>query len=490
MGIVLNQSFKNTLTLLLGFAIGGINTLFLYTNFLHEDYFGLVVFLLSSANIILPLLVFSMQHSIIKFFSAYKTEKEQNEFLTASLFLPLLIIIPVALLGSLFYEAIADWLSEKNSIVKPYTYLIFLVAIFMGYFEVFYAWSKIKFQSVFGNFIKEIFWRVCATILLVLVYFNKLSNEQFIYAIVVVYFLRMLIMMIYAFSVHKPTFVFKLPKNIKEVLSYSMYLIVAGSAATIALEIDKVMIGSIMEKIANVAYYAVGIYIASVIAIPSRAMQQIITPITAKELNENNMTEVASLYKKSSINLLVAGGLLFLLINLNVKDLYIIINKPEFGVGVLIVLMISTAEMVKLALGSNGAILVNSKYYKAFFYFSLAMALSIIFLNRWLIGVFGINGAALATLLVVFVYSIIKIFYVQQKLNMQPFSINSIKILLIVAALFVAFYFWNFSFHPIINILLKTVIVSVVYVVLVLKLNVSEDVTNQLHKYGFPRKHN
>ena len=60
MGIVLKQSFVNTIILFLGFAIGGINVLFLYTNFLHEDYYGLVTFLLSSANIVLPLLVFGM----------------------------------------------------------------------------------------------------------------------------------------------------------------------------------------------------------------------------------------------------------------------------------------------------------------------------------------------------------------------------------------------------------------------------------------------
>ena len=168
MGIVLKQSFVNTIILFLGFAIGGINVLFLYTNFLHEDYYGLVTFLLSSANIILPLLVFGMQHTIIKFYSAYKTQREKDEFLTASLFVPLLIIIPLALIGAYAYESIAHWLSRENAIIKPYTYLIFLVAIFMGYFEVFYSWSKVQLQSVFGNFIKEIFARVAAMILLFL----------------------------------------------------------------------------------------------------------------------------------------------------------------------------------------------------------------------------------------------------------------------------------------------------------------------------------
>lgn len=482
MGIVLNQSFKNTLVLFLGFGIGGINTLFLYTKFLQDDYYGLVVFLLSAANIILPLLVFGMQHTIIKFFSSYQKKQEQDQFLTSALFMPLLIIIPLGLVGVLAYESIANWLSDENTIIKPYSYLIFLIAIFMGYFEVFYAWSKIRMQSVFGNFIKEIFARVSVTFLLIAVYFNLLSNEEFIYALVVVYLVRMLIMMFYAFKIYSPNLIFKLPGNYKEILSYSFYIIMAGSAATILLEIDKTMIGK-LEQIANAAYYAVGVYIASVIAIPSRAMQQIITPITAKELNANNLLEVHSLYKKSSINLLVAGGLLFLLINLNVKDLYLIIDKPQFSVGILIVLLISISELYKLALGTNGAILVNSKYYKVFFYFSVAMATSVIILNKWLIGLFGIDGAALATLIVVLVFSTIKILYIQQKMQMQPFTQKTVLVLVLIAVLFFSFYFWNFSFHPILNIILKTVLLTLIYVLFVIKLNISEDITLLIRKY-------
>ena len=482
MGIVLKQSFKNTIIVFFGFAIGGINVLFLYTHFLHEDYYGLITFLLSSANIILPLLVFGMQHTIIKFFSSYKTKFEQDQFLTSSLILPLLIIVPLGLIGALTYETIAEWLSNKNAIIKPYTYLIFFVAIFMGYFEVFYSWTKIWLQSVFGNFIKEVFARISATILLIFVYLDKITQEQFIYAIVVVYFIRMLIMMIYAFSIYKPTFTFKLPDNLKEILSYSFYIILAGSAAGILLEIDKFMIPQ-QEVIAKVAYYSVGIYIASVISIPSRAMKQIINPLTAKELNNNNLDEVDSLYKKSSLNLLIAGGLLFLLINLNVKDLYLLINKPEFSVGVFIVLIISISEITKTAIGTNGAILTNSKYYKAFFYFSIAMALSVIILNRWLISLYGINGAALATLIVVFVYSVIKIVYVKQKLQMQPFTDGTLKTLMLILLLFLAFYFWNFPFHPILNILLKTFLVSAIYLFAVFKMKISEDIQEVFRSY-------
>ncbi len=53
MGIVLKQSFRNTLIIYLAFLIGGINTIVFYPRFLGSEFYGLVTFLLSSTNCLL-----------------------------------------------------------------------------------------------------------------------------------------------------------------------------------------------------------------------------------------------------------------------------------------------------------------------------------------------------------------------------------------------------------------------------------------------------
>ena len=181
MGIVLNQSFKNTLIVYLAFAVGGINTLFLYTRFLDEDYYGLVTFLLSSSNLLMPLTAFGVQYTIVKFYSSYESKLERDKFLSLAMVLPLLIAIPLGFLGSMFYEQISALLSIKNPIIKEYTFVIYLVAVATAYFEVFYAWSKVQFRSVFGNFIKEMYNRLVVMILLFSVYFKFITEKEFIY---------------------------------------------------------------------------------------------------------------------------------------------------------------------------------------------------------------------------------------------------------------------------------------------------------------------
>jgi O-antigen/teichoic acid export membrane protein len=70
----------------------------------------------------------------------------------------------------------------------------------------------------------------------------------------------------------------------------------------------------------RIAYYSVATYIALVISVPSRAMHQIVYPITAKLMHEEKYDELNILYKKTSVNLQVVGGfvmLCILLISIN-----------------------------------------------------------------------------------------------------------------------------------------------------------------------------
>ena len=135
MGIVFKQSFINTIILFVGFCIGGMNVLFLYTHFLEAEYFGLITFLLSTANMIMPLMVFGMQHTIIKFFSSYKTREQRDNFLLTAIILPLAVIIPLSVIGIIFYHQIAEYLSRENMIIEKYTYLIFFHIHFHGLFR-------------------------------------------------------------------------------------------------------------------------------------------------------------------------------------------------------------------------------------------------------------------------------------------------------------------------------------------------------------------
>lgn len=481
MGIVTKQALNNTIITYVGFAFAAVNTLFLYTNFLSDEYYGLVTVILSTSAVLMPLLAFGVPNTMVKFYSAFKDKEESNGFQTLMLLLPLILIIPIALMAFFFNDAIGSFFSQENTIVEGYVWHIFLIGFAMAYFEVFYAWAKVQMKSVFGNFMKEVFNRVGVMILLFLVYFQVITVDFFLKALVALYLLRTLIMKLYAYSVKMPKVSFKFPSSTKEVLSYSALIILGGSAAIIILEIDKVMINQFIE-IENVAYYGVAIYIATTIIVPSRAMHQITYPLTAELLNKKDMNGLKSLYHKSSLTLFIASGILFVLIITNLNDLFMVLPE-EYRGGFSIVFLIGLAKVYDSLLGNNNAILYNSDYYRTLLVMGVLLAILVVLLNLVFIPKYGLNGAALATFFAIAVYNTVKLIYVKSKFGIHPFTAETAKVFGILLIIGGVFFLVEVPFHPIINILLKSVLTVLLYLVILYRFKISEDVYAMLSRF-------
>ena len=69
MGVVVRQSIQNTISTYLGFGLGAINTLVLYTRILPVSSYGLLSIQLSVATLLLPLFLFGLPNTIIKFYN-------------------------------------------------------------------------------------------------------------------------------------------------------------------------------------------------------------------------------------------------------------------------------------------------------------------------------------------------------------------------------------------------------------------------------------
>ncbi|WP_108805427.1 polysaccharide biosynthesis C-terminal domain-containing protein [Aquimarina sp. Aq107] len=480
MGIVVNQSIRNVIITCFGFGIGAINTLFLFTKFLDEEYYGLVSYLLSASNLIWPLMAFGAHNTMVKFYSSYFKKEEQNRFMSMMLILPLFVAIVIGTVGLVLYTSILDFFSEDNAVVQPYVWTIYVLAIALSYFEVFFAWAKVKLKSVFGNVLKELFVRVCSMILLILVAIGIINVKQFIYALVLVYIVRLVVMVTYALRLHNFKFSFSFPTNYISVLKYSLLILIAGSVATLLIDLDKTMIERYLP-IEYVAKYGICAYIASVIIIPSRAMHQITYPLTAKLINEKNFDQLRVLYKKSSLNLFAISGLLFVLILCNVNELFELI-PDEYELFIWVVVLIGGAKLFDNLLGNNNSILFNSDYYRLILYIGIGMAILAFILNWICIPIFGVSGAAIATFSAVFCYNLAKVLIVQVKFKMNPFSSKTLLIILFVSAFVIGFYFWDFKFHPIINISIKSVIIGVCYIALLYYFKISEDINTILKK--------
>ena len=287
MGIIAKQSFYNSVSIALAFLIGAFNTVYLYPTYMGSSLQGLVVALLALSNLVQPFISFGVQHAVIKFYSSCETKEEKDKLLSFSLLFPLIVFIILLIITFFFHHQITDFIATENEEMGKYAYLILAVAFSTALFEVFYNWLRIQLYSVFGNFLKEFFPRALIFTLLLIYAFGGLDLDGFIMALILGYYLRLLLVVVYSLIKYTPKFSFALPLQFKSILRYSLLIFMSGTAASLILDIDKSMISNILA-VENVAYYSVAIFIAAVIEFPGRAMFQIISPLVAKALNDED----------------------------------------------------------------------------------------------------------------------------------------------------------------------------------------------------------
>jgi O-antigen/teichoic acid export membrane protein len=171
-----------------------------------------------------------------------------------------------------------------------------------------------------------------------------------------------------------------------------------------------------------------------------------------------------------------------LLIFINVNQFYLLLPEDYRG-GVFVVFMIGLSKFYDVLLGNNNSIIINTKYYRMVLVFGLATVLLMIILNWIFIPIYGINGSAFATLLTIFAYNTTKLLFVVRKMHLYPFTSKTIISFVVLIIGFLVFYFWDFPFHPIVNIALKSILFTVFYGLSVIKLAISKEINEMVFKF-------
>ena len=348
-------------------------------------------------------------------------------------------------------------------------------------FELFYNWLRIQLFSVFGNFLKEFFPRVLIFTLLLVYSSGSIDLDGFIMALIIGYYIRLLLVVVYSLVKYTPKFSFSLPLQFKSILRYSILIFMSGTAASLILDIDKSMISKILT-VENVAYYSVAVFIASVIEFPGRAMFQIVSPLVAKAINEKDNEKLSNLLRKSSNNLLLVSGLLFLLINLNLDDFYEWINLDDYKVALEVVLIVSVGKLFTMSMGCLNNIITNSQYYYYVFWFSTLSAVLAVVLNLYLIRWYGIIGAAYATLFVIVFINLLKIILVQYRFKINPYGRETLPTISIVVLLYFLISSISIDYDPFTVMIFRSTFIGITFILLAYLLKLTDDIQQFLAK--------
>jgi O-antigen/teichoic acid export membrane protein len=487
MGIVAKQSIYNSLASYLGILIGAINTIVLFPNVFSADEFGLTRVLGAASIMIASFGSFGMPNVTLKFFPFFRDkEKKHNGFLFFILCVPLIGYAILMGLSFFFKDDIVSHYSKTSSLFKDYFNYIALLTIYLVYFHIFDAYLRALYKTVIYVFLQNVVLRFLWMILIILYYFKYLDFDQFMFYYVNAYALLLLIMLVYTVYIKEffvsPSFKKFDKKKVKEMAIFGLFVILGASSGLVSGAIDSLMIGALTENgLAQVGYYSIALYIGIMIMIPYGSITRIATPIISEAWNNNDTKKIDKIYKQTSTNLMLIGTLLFLGIWLNADNIFQMLPK-EYVVAKYVLLFLCIAKLFDVATGVNATIIQFSKFFKLMLYFNVLLIVLLIGTNFLLIPKYGIEGAAVATLISIVIVNSIRLIIIKVKMGILPFTIKSIYIPVIGIITYVIVYFIPPVEWFVLDIIIRSVIITSVFVPAMYLLKVSDEFNGLIDK--------
>lgn len=492
MGLILRQSLKSSVGFYIGVALGAINTLFISTRFLTPDQLAISRILLENSLIFAAFSHLGTPYITDKFFSYFRNdEQKHNGFLLFLLLFPLVGFSIFLVIYNSFDANIASFFSAKSPTIVPYIWLSLPITFCWVYILVLESYSRVNGRTAIPTFLREVVFRGVNIVLILMLGFGWINFDYFLYLFVGSMALIALSLLIYIKQLGKLYLKWNAATWNKalvyQMVAFGSIIMIGGIGANLILFLDRNILANQIGTTA-VAIFTVAAYIAAVIEIPSKAVRQISGPIIADAVFRNDINQVKELYQKSALNLLLIGGIMFVLITFNVSDLFSILPKSDiYSQGKWVVIIIGLAKWIDMSLGLNAEIITYSKYFKVNTLLIVVMACLTVYANLQLIPIFGVVGSAIATGGIALISSLSKLLFVNWKFRLLPFSIKDIAAIgVLVVTGFVGWVIPSFGeglFPTLFSIGFKSILMIVIFAVLTIRLNISPDLNILYNKF-------
>lgn len=493
MGIVIKKSITTSIISYIGILLGVISVLWLQTAIITELQIGILSYIVDVTILLLPLILFGTSGIPVRFLHLFKDNKNRNQFITSLFIIPAISIFLFLLLFLIFKQEIFLLLGKNTSQYSDYLIFIFPLLFCYSYQYLIEAILSTESLIVFSSFLKNIQRRLVLILLLVLYHFKFVSFYQLVQWYVFGHLIETIALYLFftthfKFKFSNPVPILNHP-NFKEFVSYGLYLIIGVSGVVMVGKLDTVMINSLTNNFELLGVYAIAFFIGSVIEIPKRIVHQLVFPIMSKLVTEDNKIELDKLYKQSGINLSILGVFLFLIIWFNIDELFLIIpNGEKYEAGKWVVFFIGLSKVIDVAFGTTDLIINATKHYKLNGILAPMLILITIITNYFLIPIYGITGAALATAITIFIYSLVKQLFVYSLLKLNLISKNHYSLMLVSCIVLLLFHFKPIFFsNNFLEIIANSTIISIIFIggILIFKTSeeISDFVKNNLNKY-------
>lgn len=441
MSQIRRQSIISSVVVYIGFALGLFNT-YLFTRqggFTTEEY-GLTNMFMAIATLMLCFSSMGMSSYVYKFYPYYKDNlpDDKNDLFSWALVGSIIGFILVIIGGIVFKDLVIRKYAEHAPLLLRYYNWIFPFGLGLNLFSILeaYAWQVKK--SVLSNFLREVQFRIFTTILILLATTGVITSfDKFIklYSFTFLAIAAILLFnLLYTRQLHFNFSISRVTKKFwKKILTLIAFIYGGSLVFTISSVFDSLVIAAVLDNgLAKAGIYALALNIASLIQAPQRAVVSSSIPVLSRAWKEKHLAQINRIYHRSSLNMLLFGICMFLLLWLNFSDgVFTFKLKHEYLDAKWVFFFIGLSRIIDMGTGVNGQIISTSTFWRFDFLTGLILVIITLPFNYFLTKKMGITGPAIANLCSFFIYNFIRYLYLYRKFRMQPFTANTLYTILL-----------------------------------------------------------
>ena len=501
MGIVARQSIKGTIATYIGVAVGIVTTFFIQTKALQPEQIGLIDVMLQCAILFAGLSQLGTSSSAMRYYPFFKDEKSRDHgFFGWTLLVPLIGFALFLILFLLFKERIVVFFAEDSGTLDSgmfgkYVNFVIPLAFFVLYITVFETNSNLLLRIVLPKFVREVGLRVATLAVYLLYYYEVIDFDGVIIGFCIFYGLATLVNIVYLLSLKRVSF--KIDRKYvtaqlrRDFLYYTLFMIAAAVAGTVIPMLSKFLLAG-MEGFRLAGVFTIATNIAALVEMPYRSLGAISRPHVSDAMAHQDVAQADELCKKVALHQFMAGLFVLFFIWINIDFLFDLLpNGDIYRLGKWAVLILGIGRLVFSTLDVSLTALSYSKYYYYSLIFTVLLATMSVLMNRWLIPIWDINGAAMAYTFSYIVYFVLLLAFIKWRIGVMALSIKLLPVALVVMVLFALDLAWSTWLTPLlsgsmfglcVNAVLKSGLFAVIGMVALYRMKVSKSVNDLIDK--------
>ena len=442
-----------------------------------EEY-GLLSLGLAVLGIATIISMLGLASGVVRYVSYYSGKNDQARIkgiITTALKISIPFSILLATISYFLSEYIAVTLFHNIRLIPVIKIIAFAIPLNVAasiFLAALRAHQKIKYEVITKQIIEGVV-KLTATIIAIYLGLG-LIGITFAYVIAI----ASIALFSFYFLQKKVFPIFKNPiKSIssrKELLSYSLPLVMSSIVGLVLTWTDTIMLGA-YKTAEIVGLYNAALPTANLLLIFPTAILSLFLPIITKEYAIGNIVNIKNTYKSVTKWIFITNFPTLLLMVFFSKNIISILFGDNYSTAAPALSILSIGFFITSIANASSSILSMYKKTKLLFKISVITATVNLFLNTQLIPTHGMIGGAIATSISLVLGAILVTYHAKKKIKTSPFTIAMIKSLVLGSLMMWGLYITlhkRYATIPIIPAIIATTIFLITYLIILIHTNI------------------